>query len=45
MNVIDQELHEMIMDTVWEQFEQEMNKLFDEYEMKQEYSSYFNHTI
>lgn len=34
MNVIDQELHEMIMNTVWEQFEQEMNKLFDEYEMK-----------
>ena len=34
MNVIDQELHEMIMDTVREQFEQEMNKLFDEYEMK-----------
>lgn len=32
--MIDQELHELIINTVWEQFEQEMNKLFDEYELK-----------
>ena len=45
MELIDQEMQQDLLDIIQEQFEQEVLKLFDEYEMKQEYSSYFNHTL